>query len=255
MSFLWQGAAFRKRKRRPQARPSGKRRSSQERKPKEARSGQPEGRSARQRRKPKPNPLSFKGPAELEASGRKEPRKDCGEVRLIEVRQGTFNSKPQGREDEEPAREPKPAARRGAGPAGTGTGPAMDPRRKLRDRPGPQGLGRNLPGKGGLAFGQDQRNQGQWRPAEMPASISFGGGAAARLPSRLASPSPPFPRKPETGPQRPFSLNRRPGPDPGSASQTLAIETEGGCRIKSGMTNTSAVGARLECVGYPQARE
>ena len=79
----------------------------------------------------------------------------------------------------EPAREPKPAARQGTEPAGTGTGSAMILRWNLRDRPGPQGLGRNLPGKGGLAFGQDQRNQGQWRPAEMPASISFWGRSSA----------------------------------------------------------------------------
>jgi hypothetical protein len=52
----------------------------------------------------------------------------------------------------EPAREPKPAARQGAEPAGTGTGSAMILRRNLRDRPGPRGLGRNLPGKGDLAF-------------------------------------------------------------------------------------------------------
>jgi hypothetical protein len=52
----------------------------------------------------------------------------------------------------EPARDPKPAARQGAEPAGTGTGSAMILRRNLRDRPGPQGLGRNLPGKGGSAF-------------------------------------------------------------------------------------------------------
>src|SRR5688572_1800087 len=86
MIFLWQGAAFRKRTdalRHGRAEIGG---SSQERKPKEARSGQPEGRSARQRRKPKPNPLSFEGPAEPEAPGRKEPRKDTKKLRFVGVR-------------------------------------------------------------------------------------------------------------------------------------------------------------------------
>jgi hypothetical protein len=56
------------------------------RKPKEARSGQPEGRSARQRCKPKPNPLSFEGPAEPEAPGRRESRKDAKKLRFCGVR-------------------------------------------------------------------------------------------------------------------------------------------------------------------------
>jgi hypothetical protein len=92
---------------------------------------------------------------------------------------GNRSSKPQGREGRNPPGNRRPAARQGSEPAGTGTGPAMVLRRNLRDRPGPQGLGRNLPGKGGHAFGQDQRNQGQWRPAAMPASISFWGPVAS----------------------------------------------------------------------------
>ena len=127
------------------------------RKPIEARSGQPEGRSARRRRKPKPNPLSFEGPAEPEAPGRKVSRKDTEEASLPRTsdREPEFEAARPRRK--EPARDPKPAARLGAEPAGTGTGIAIFLRRNLRDRPGPQGLGRNLPGKGGLAFGQDQR--------------------------------------------------------------------------------------------------
>jgi hypothetical protein len=58
---------------------------------------------------------------------------------------------------EGPAREPKPAARQGAELAGTGTGIAISLRRNLRDRPGPQGLGRNLPGKASKAFGPNER--------------------------------------------------------------------------------------------------
>jgi hypothetical protein len=140
-----------------QARPSGDRRRFAEPKPKEARSGQPEGRSARRRRKPKPNPLSFEGPAGPEAPGRKVPRKDTKKLRFIGRPIGNRNSKPQGREGRNPPGNRRPAARQGSEPAGTGTGPAMVLRRNLRDRPGPQGLARNPPGKGGLAFGQDQR--------------------------------------------------------------------------------------------------
>ena len=68
----------------------------------EAGSGQPEGRSARRRRKPKPNPLSFEGPAEPEAPGRKEPRKDDREASLLGRPIGNRNSKPQGREGRSP---------------------------------------------------------------------------------------------------------------------------------------------------------
>ena len=71
-------------------------------KPVEAGSGQPEGRSARRRRKPKPNPLSFKGPAEPEAPGRKEPRKDAEEACFFGGPIGIRNSKPQGREGRYP---------------------------------------------------------------------------------------------------------------------------------------------------------
>jgi hypothetical protein len=157
MSSCRREAAFPETERRSQGRPRG--RAAEVRKngkPSQAGSGQPEGRSARQRRKPRPNPLSFEGPAEPEAFGRKEPQRASKKLASSKSdREPEFGAARPRRK--EPAREPKPAARRGAGPAGTGTGPAMAPRRNLRDRPGPQGLGRNLPGKASRAFGQDER--------------------------------------------------------------------------------------------------
>jgi hypothetical protein len=140
-------------------------------------SGQPEGRSARQRRKPKPNPLSFEGPAEPEAFGWKEPRKDVGEASLHRSPTGNLRSKPQGGGRRNPPGNRRPAARQGSEPAGTRARSAMIWRKEPE---GPTGAARPRPEppweRRPRLHGQSQRNQGQWRPAAMPASISFWGG-------------------------------------------------------------------------------
>src|SRR4051812_27674145 len=93
-------------------------------KPIEARSGQPEGRSARRRLRPMPNPLSFEGPAEPEAPGRMEPRKDDPEASLRGRPIGKRISMPHGGEFA-PARETRPAFGQGADPAGDRPGVAI----------------------------------------------------------------------------------------------------------------------------------
>jgi hypothetical protein len=87
--LLSQGRPFRKRKRRSPRWPRGTRRKSSDGSRKKRGPGQPEGRSARRRRKPKPNPLSFEGPAEPEAPGRRNRERTSKKLRFLEVRQGT----------------------------------------------------------------------------------------------------------------------------------------------------------------------
>src|SRR5688572_22408751 len=80
LTGLSQGAAFRKRRDAPSDGPAESGGSLRTEANRSEGPGQPEGRSARRRRKPKPNPLSFEGPAKPEAPGRKVSRKDAEEA-------------------------------------------------------------------------------------------------------------------------------------------------------------------------------
>ena len=154
--LLSQGAAFPETERHSQRRSRGERRKSSDR----SRSKRGPGNRKEEARGGGSGQCRTHFPSRVRRNW-KPPGRRFRERTTDEVR---FNGRPIGTEYRcpraeisDPAREPWPAFGPGAGPAGTGPGSAMILRRNLRDRPGPQGLGRNLPGKGGLAFGQDRR--------------------------------------------------------------------------------------------------
>jgi hypothetical protein len=140
--LLSQGSGLPETERRSQQRPGGDRGSSKE--PRLSKQGpgnrkeEARGSGASQSRTHFPSRVR----RNLKPPGGGNRERTSEKLRFIEVRQGTFNSKPQGREGRYPPGNRRPAARQGSEPAGTGTGSAMNRRKEPE---GPTGAARPRP--------------------------------------------------------------------------------------------------------------